>query len=101
MIDYALRLVEATRRPGDHHLPQLDGLLSYGASPRASIALVRAGRGLALLRGRDEVTAQEVYDVAYDVLNHRLILSYEALADGVTTDDVLVGLLTSVPAPVA
>jgi len=99
VVDYALRLVEATRRPGEHALPQLDGLLSFGASPRASIALVRAGRGMALLRGRDRVTAQEVYDVAYDVLNHRLILSYEALADGVTVDDVLVELLTSVPAP--
>ncbi len=99
VIDYALRLVEATRQPGEHALPHLEGLLSFGASPRASIALVRAARGMALLRGQSHVTAQEVYDVAYDVLNHRLILSYEALADGVTVDDVLVELLTSVPAP--
>ncbi|MFO7548615.1 MAG: hypothetical protein R6X29_07070, partial [Acidimicrobiia bacterium] len=81
-------------------LPQLDGLLAYGASPRASIALIRTARSLALLRGRPAATPQDVYDVAYDVLNHRLILSYQALADGVGVDDVVVELLSSVPAPV-
>jgi MoxR-like ATPase len=100
VVDYALRLVEATRHPARFGLPQLDGLLAYGASPRASIALVRAARSLALLRGRGAATPQDVYDVAYDVLNHRLILSYQALADGVGVDDVVVELLSSVPAPV-
>jgi MoxR-like ATPase len=100
VVDYALRLVETTRHPARFGLPQLDGLLAYGASPRASIALIRTARSLALLRGRPGATPQDVYDVAYDVLNHRLILSYQALADGVGVDDVVVELLSSVPAPV-
>ncbi len=97
--DYAIRLVLATRDPHAAGIPKLDGLIEYGASPRASLALVAAGRGMALLRGRGYVLPQDVYDVAYDVLNHRLVLSYEALADGVTVDDVLVELLSTMPAP--
>jgi MoxR-like ATPase len=97
--DYAVRLVLATRRPTEHGLAPLDGLLAYGASPRASIGLLAAGRALALLRGRAYVLPQDVYDVAYDVLNHRLVLSFEALADGVGVDDVLVAVLSEVPAP--
>jgi MoxR-like ATPase len=96
--DYAVRLVLATREPEAHGLA-IEGLLAYGASPRASIGLIHAGRALALLRGRDHLLAQDVYDVAYDVLNHRLVLSFDAVADGVTVDDVLVELLTSVVAP--
>jgi MoxR-like ATPase len=99
VVDYALRLVHATRRPGLHGLSRLEGMIAYGASPRASLALVACARSLALLRGRAHATSQDVYDVAYDVLNHRLILSYEAIADGLGVDDVLVELLTSVPAP--
>jgi MoxR-like ATPase len=97
--DYAVRLVLATRDPAAHGLPRLVGQLEYGASPRASIGLVRAAKALALLRGRDVATPQEVYDVAYDVLNLRLVLTYRALADGLTIDDVLVELLSSVRAP--
>ena len=96
--DYAIRLVLATRHPSEHGV-DIEGLLSYGASPRASIGLVEAGRALALLRGRDHVLSQDVYDIAYDVLNHRLVLSFDAVADGVTVDDVLVELLTTVVAP--
>jgi MoxR-like ATPase len=96
--DYAVRLVLATRAPSAAGLPELDGLLAYGGSPRASIGLVHAGRALALLRGRDHVLAQDVYDIAYDVLNHRLVLSFDAVADGVTVDDVLVALLEKVVA---
>jgi MoxR-like ATPase len=96
--DYAVRLVLATRDPRAHGV-DIDGLLAYGASPRASIGLIDAGRALALLRGRDHVLPQDVYDVAYDVLNHRLVLSFDAVADGVTVDDVLVQLLTSIVAP--
>ena len=80
-------------------MPRLAGLLEYGASPRASIGLVRAAKALALLRGRDVATPQDVYDVAYDVLNLRLVLSYRALAEGFTIDDVLVELLSTVLAP--
>lgn len=96
--DYAIRLVLATRHPAEHDV-DIDGLLAYGASPRASIGLVDAGRALALLRGRDHVLPQDVYDIAYDVLNHRLVLSFDAVADGVTVDDVLVEVLTTVVAP--
>ena len=97
--DYAVRLVLATRHPEEHDLRELDGLLAYGASPRASIGLVAAGRALALLRGRSTLLPQDVYDIAYDVLNHRLVLSFDAVADGVTVDDVLVATLTKVGAP--
>jgi MoxR-like ATPase len=97
--NYAIRLVLATRDPAAHGLPQLAGLLEYGASPRASLGLVRAAKALALIRGRDRALPQDVYDVAYDVLNLRLVLSYRALADGLTVDDVLVALLSKVWAP--
>ena len=96
--DYAVRLVLATRDPKEHRVG-IDGLLAYGASPRASIGLVSAGQALALLRGRDHLLPQDVYDVAYDVLNHRLVLSFDAVADGVTVDDVLVEVLTTVVSP--
>ncbi len=94
---YALRLVQATRDPEAAGVDALAGLIEYGGSPRASIALIGCGQALALLRGRDYVTYQDVYDIAYDVLNHRLILSFEAIAQGVTVDDVLVELLSAVP----
>ena len=96
--DYAVRLVLATRNPAEHGVG-IDGLLAYGASPRASIGLINAGRALALLRGRDHLLPQDVYDIAYDVLNHRLVLSFDAVADGVTVDDVLVEVLTTVVSP--
>ncbi|MGD2059317.1 MAG: AAA family ATPase [Acidimicrobiia bacterium] len=96
--DYAIRLVLATRHPSEHGVA-IEGLLAYGASPRASIGLISAGRALALLRGRDHLLPQDVYDIAYDVLNHRLVLSFDAVADGVTVDDVLVDVLTTVVAP--
>ncbi len=99
VVDYALRIVTATRRPTDVGMGQLDGLLEYGASPRASIALIRGAAAMALLRGRSYALPQDVYEIAYDVLNHRVVLSYEALADGVTVDDVLVELLSKLPAP--
>lgn len=96
--DYAIRLVLATRSPNEHGVA-IDGLLAYGASPRASIGLISAGRALALLRGRDHVLPQDIYDIAYDVLNHRLVLSFDAVADGVSVDDVLVEVMTTVVAP--
>ncbi|MDQ3781308.1 MAG: MoxR family ATPase [Actinomycetota bacterium] len=99
VVDYALRIVTATRRPGDVGMPQLDGLVEYGGSPRASIALIRGAKAMAVLRGRGYALPQDVYEIAYDVLNHRLVLSYQALADGVTVDDVLVDLLSKLPAP--
>ena len=97
--DYAVRLVLATRDTGEAGIPELDRYIAYGASPRASIGLIAAGRAMALLRGRTYALPQDVYDVAYDVLNHRIVLSYDALAEGVTVDDVLVELLSTMPAP--
>jgi MoxR-like ATPase len=96
--EYALGLVQATRHPAAAGLTHIDGMIAFGGSPRASIALVRCSRALALLRGRDTATTQDVYDVAYDVLNHRLILSFEAVADGIGVDDMLVEILSRYPA---
>ena len=95
---YAVDLVMATREPSLRRLPELDGLIEFGVSPRASLGLVAAGRALALLRGRDYTTAQDVFDVAADVLRHRLVLSYEALARGLSADDLLNRILAVVPA---
>jgi MoxR-like ATPase len=97
-VDYATRVVLATREPARYGVPEIAGQLEYGASPRASLGMVRAAKALALIRGRTQATPQDVYDVAYDVLNLRLVLSYAALADGVTIDDVVVRLLRKVPA---
>ena len=99
VVDYAVRLVAATRAPAEHGLRDLSSLIAYGASPRATLGLVAAGRALALLRGRGYALPQDVQDVAREVLNHRLLLSYEALADGTDTDYVVERLVRTVPAP--
>ncbi len=99
VVDYAVTVVLATRYPANYALSDIEPLVTYGGSPRASLGLVRAGRALALLRGRDHVTPQDVFDVAPDVLRHRLVLSYEALAQGVTPDQILSRVLATVPAP--
>ena len=99
IVDYAVRLVHATRVPAEHGLGDLASKIDYGASPRASLGLVAGARALALLRGRDYVLPQDIVDVAPDVLRHRLVLSYEALADGVEVDDLITKLLATVPAP--
>jgi MoxR-like ATPase len=98
--DYAVRLVQATRTPDVYGIEGIGELLAYGASPRGSLGLVVAAKGLALLRGRDYAVPQDVFDVALDVLRHRLVLSYEGLAEGVTTDHLLHRILSVVPAPV-
>ncbi len=97
--DYAVRLVMATRDPVRYGLDSLGDMIAFGASPRASIGLVEGARAMALMRGRGSVDAQDIYDIAYDVLNHRLVLSFDAVADGVTVDEVLYHLLTTIPAP--
>jgi MoxR-like ATPase len=99
VVDYAVRLVHATRTPAEHGLDDLTTSIDYGASPRASLGLVAAARAMALLRGRDYVLPQDIVDVAPDVLRHRLVLSYEALADGISVDDLITRLLNAVPAP--
>jgi len=99
VVDYAVSLVLATRDPAKYGLADLTSLVSYGASPRASLGLVAAGRALALLRGRTYVLPQDVFDVAPDILRHRLVLSYEALAREISADHVLARVLSTVPAP--
>ncbi len=95
---YAVDLVMATREPGLRGLPEIEPLIDFGVSPRATLGLVSASRALALLRGRTYATPQDVFDVARDVLRHRIMLSYEALAKGLDADDVLNRVLTVVPA---
>ena len=97
--DYAVRLVTATRLPGLVGLDETKRYVTYGASPRASIALVVGGRALAFLRGRDYVLPYDVSELAADVLRHRVVLSYEALADDVSADDIIARVLDAVPEP--
>ena len=99
IVDYSVRLVTATRSPAAVGLGDLDRYVTYGASPRASIALVAGARALAFLRGRDYVLPPDLADLALDVLRHRLVLSYEALADDVDPDTVVTRVLSTVPAP--
>jgi MoxR-like ATPase len=99
VVDYAVRLVTATRAPGTVGLGQLDRYVTYGASPRASIALLLGGRALAFLRGRDYVLPQDVAELGLDVLRHRIVLSYEALADDIDPDTVITGIVKAVRMP--
>jgi MoxR-like ATPase len=96
---YAVRLVAATRAPERYGLKDLGRYLSYGASPRASIGLVEGARALAFLRGRNYVLPEDVTDVSPDVLRHRLVLTYEALAEGVSADDLVRRIMEQVRAP--
>jgi MoxR-like ATPase len=98
-IGYAVALVDATRNPADHGLEDLGGLIEYGSSPRGPIGLVQSARVLALLRGRGHVVAEDIRDLAADVLRHRIVLSYDALSEGVSADDVLDRVLAAVAAP--
>ncbi len=98
-IGYAVALADATRRPADHGLGELAGLIEFGASPRGPIGLVQAARALALLRGRGHVVGQDIRDLALDVLRHRVVLSYDALSEGVTADQLLERVLSAVPEP--
>ena len=99
LIEYAVRLVTATRKPKEVGLSELEHYIMFGASPRASINLILAGRALAFVRGRSYALPQEVRDMALDVMRHRLVLSYEALSDNVTTDDLLNKILDRIPVP--
>ncbi|MDI1466066.1 MoxR family ATPase [Catellatospora sp. KI3] len=100
LIEYAVRLANATREPALVGLGDLARYVTFGASPRASINLVLAARALAFIRGRDYALAQDLVDLAPDVLRHRLILSYEALADEVSPDWLLDRILAALPVPV-
>ena len=97
--DYVLDVVSATRDPESYKLKELKPLIEYGASPRASINLCVAARANAFLSGRGYVTPQDIKEIAYDVLRHRVILTYEAEAEEMTPEDVVKRVLESVPVP--
>jgi MoxR-like ATPase len=96
---YVVALVNATRAPAEHGLGEIAPYIANGASPRGAIGLVHAARALALLRGRGYVVGRDVAHLAHDVLRHRLVLSYDALADGVSADDLLDAVLAKLPPP--
>ncbi|GID30786.1 AAA family ATPase [Paractinoplanes brasiliensis] len=100
LAEYVVRLVLATREPERFGLPEVATQLAYGASPRATLGLVAAGRALALLRGRDYVLPADLLEIAPDVLAHRLVLSFDAVADGVQPEQVVRRIIDAVPLPV-
>jgi MoxR-like ATPase len=97
--EYAVALCDATRHPAAYHLPDLQGYQAYGASPRGSINLGAAARALAVLRGRGYALPQDVQELARDVLRHRLVLTYQALAEQITPDTLLTAVLDAIPPP--
>ncbi|HET7528099.1 MAG TPA: MoxR family ATPase [Burkholderiaceae bacterium] len=99
LIQYAVRLVGATRRPASAGLADLAKYLSYGASPRASISMVEGARALAFLRSRSYVLPEDLTDLAVDTLRHRLVLSYEALSEGLDADAIVGRVMAKVPVP--
>src|SRR5438128_3018305 len=99
LVQYAVRLASATRDPDRYGIRELARYLSYGASPRASIHMIEGARALGYLRGRDYVLPEDVTDLAPDVLRHRLVLSYEALAEGLTSDELIRRIMQHIPAP--
>ena len=101
LMEYVVRLSMATRHPADFGLPEIRKYITYGASPRASINLILTGRALALMRGRTYVLSQDILDLVHDVLRHRLVLSYEALSDNVSPEQVIDRVLQRIPVPTA
>jgi len=99
LTEYAVSLVTATREPEKFGVPDITDYIMYGASPRGSINLIITARALAFIRGRSYAVPQDVADMVLDVLRHRLVLSYEALSDGVTSDLILQQVLECIPAP--
>jgi MoxR-like ATPase len=97
--DYVVRLVMSTRAPAEYGLADLTETIEIGVSPRATLGLVAAGRALALLRGRDYLLPDDIRDVAVDVMSHRLMLTFDALADGVDPEQVVKQILHAVPPP--
>ena len=92
-------VASATRRPADYGADGMAPYISYGASPRGPISITQAARALALIRGRDYATADDAKALTKDALRHRLVLSYQALAEGVTPDSILDAILAAIPVP--
>jgi MoxR-like ATPase len=99
LVSYAVDIATATREPAAHGLPELASFISYGASPRGPISLVQAARALALIRGREYALVEDLQALVRDALRHRLVLSYQALAEEVSPDTILDAVLQAVPAP--
>jgi MoxR-like ATPase len=99
LMQYAVRLASATRDPERFGLSDLGKFVSFGASPRASIHLIEGARALAFLRGRGYVLPEDVIDLVSDVFRHRLVLTYEALAEGMTADQLINRIMQQIPAP--
>jgi MoxR-like ATPase len=99
LVSYAVDIATVTREPAAHGLPDLAQYISYGASPRGPISLVQGARALALIRGREYAVVEDLQALARDALRHRLVLSYQALAEEVTSDSILDQVLAAVPTP--
>lgn len=99
LMQYIVRLVFATRNPEKFDLPELKTMIAYGSSPRASIALLRCSKARAFLQKRGYVVPQDIKDICFDVLRHRILLSYEAEAEEMKTSDVIQAILDKVPTP--
>jgi MoxR-like ATPase len=99
LVSYAVGVAAATREPAEHGLPQLQEYVAFGASPRGPISLVQAARALALVHGRDYVLAEDLQTLAKDALRHRLVLTYQALAEEVSSETILDAVLQAVPVP--
>jgi MoxR-like ATPase len=99
LIQYAVRLAAASRDPGRYGLPELAKYLSFGASPRAPIHVIEGARALAFLRGRSYALPEDVTDLVPDAFRHRLVLTYEALAEGLTADALILRVMQEIPAP--
>jgi MoxR-like ATPase len=99
LMQYAVKLVGATRNPAKYDLADAAKHITYGASPRATIGLVEGGKAMAMMRGRRYVLPEDITDLVHDVLRHRLVLSYEALAEGVTADALIERILKKVSPP--
>jgi MoxR-like ATPase len=99
LVSYAVDIATATREPAAHGLPELAKYISYGASPRGPISLVQGARALALIRGREYAVVDDLQALVRDALRHRLVLSYQALAEEVSPDSILDQVLAAVPTP--
>ena len=100
LMEYAVKIVTATRKPKEVGEGDLARYIMFGASPRASINLILTARALAFVRGRNYALPQDVLDMALDVIRHRLVLTYEALSDNISSDDLLTKILDRIPVPV-
>ena len=99
LMQYAVKLVSATRRPERYGMKDMTRYITFGASPRATINMIEGARALAFLRARNYVLPEDVIDLVPDVMRHRLVLSYEALSDGLTADQIVMRVLQAIPAP--